>query len=226
MQDLNDKDVFIPAELSKAPDYRLVENTSKPLPDIEPESTKAAYLDSLAAISATQIFDNIPGIEKLLINLDSKNSFEIWNMIPNRVLIPEDIDFLQQDSNRVEAIVEKVVSLFDSWLNSEILDKKIKIESWEAAKAVLEQYDYEFNFINIHRIHHQIKLENYKATAEEVSESWVVYPPGVQIELIKTRSLNGGYIVDDYNSLYNFNIEAWAGLPLFKDIKTGSLTTF
>jgi hypothetical protein len=146
-------------------------------------------------------------------------------LIPNRVLIPEDIKLLKKDNKRVEAIVKKITEVFYCCLNSEILDKPLKIKSWEDTQELVHQYKYEFDFINIHYNHPQIKVETHQEELGQTGEYWAVYPPYLTIDLIKTRGLNGGYIIDDYNSLFNFRIMAWAGLPLFRNIKTGDIAT-
>ncbi len=222
---LSTDDKFILEHLCKAPEYNLAINTNKELPEIDPETTKSAYLDALAAICATQFFEDIPGIAKERILFGSENTFEVWNLIPHRVLIPEDVEFLKRDRSRVEAIAQKITWLFDSWLDSRILTQKLPVNSWDDALDVLERYNYEFDFINIHSRPHRVRAETRTAPSGKVTDYWAVYPPCLTIDFIKTRYLNGGYIVDDYNSLYKFNLEAWMGLPLLRNQATGEAVT-
>ncbi|MBD2003334.1 MULTISPECIES: hypothetical protein [Cyanophyceae] len=65
---------FIPEDLFKAPEYELAKNHNKELPDVEKIATRARYLDSLAPISAIQVFEEIPGIKKSTILLNKKLS--------------------------------------------------------------------------------------------------------------------------------------------------------
>lgn len=215
---------FLQQELCKAPDYRLEKNTTKELPKVDLEATKAVYLDSLAAVSAAQIFEEVPGIEKVKILVDARTSFEIWNLMPSRVLLPQDVEILRSDRARVEAIIKTIVGVFDCWLSSEILEQKLQVHSWEEVLELLENYKYEFDFINISYTHPRVQRET-RTVGQDGVEYWAIYPPCLTIKLIKTRGLNGGYIVDDYNSLYNFQIEAFAGLPLFRNIQTGTVAT-
>lgn len=105
---------YIPEDLSKAPEYHLAQNLASQLPEIDPDSPRGKYLDSLAAISAVQVFEEIPGIQKSIISLESINSFEVWDITPHRVLLPSDVEFLKQDNNRVEAIAKKLIWLGES----------------------------------------------------------------------------------------------------------------
>lgn len=84
---------YISEDLCIAPEYHLAKNTNKELPNIDPDTTKSEYLNSLAVISAFQIFEDIPGIKKNRIIIDSNNLLEIWEPIPNRILLTEDLDF-------------------------------------------------------------------------------------------------------------------------------------
>lgn len=215
---------FIPEELGKAPEYDLEKNTTKDLPNVDLEATKAVYLDALAAVSATQIFEEIPGIEKVRILVDAKTSLEVWNLMPSRVLLPSDVELLKRDRARVEAILEIIVGVFDCWINSEILEQKLQVQSWKEVLELLNDYKYEFDFIDLRYSHPQIQVETHTLELKE-AEYWAIYPPCLTLKFIKTRGLNGGYIVDDYNSLYNFCVEAWAGLPLFRSRQTGAVKT-
>ena len=78
---------YIPADLCIAPEYYLAKNTNKKLPNIDADNIKSKYLDSLAEISAIQIFEDIPGIKKNIVPIDSKNLLEIWEPIPNRIML-------------------------------------------------------------------------------------------------------------------------------------------
>jgi len=219
MQNANES--YIPEDLCIAPEYHLAKNTYKELPAIEPDTLKSEYLDSLAEISAIQIFEDIPGIKKSRITIDSKNLLEIWEPIPDRVLLTEDLEFLKADNQRIEVVVEKLTWLGDSWLSSEILEKKIKIGTWREVLNVLYEYNYLFDFITIAYHFPKIVLETHSNEFNEPAEYWSIYPSCWNICLIKTRTFNGGYVGDDYNTPYKFNIEVWAGLPFFRNTKTG-----
>ena len=216
---------YLPEELCKAPDYHLAENSPKDLPEVETGSTKSKYLDSLAPISAVQVFEDIPGIKKSTFSLDTETSFEVWTILPNRVLLPEDLDFLKQDKLRVESIAKQLVEIGDSWLNSQIFDKKIKIQNWEDILKILDKYDYNYELIDIVELPYKVSKTNLQNEFSEKAKYWSVSPPSWNISLKRTRSFNGCYIVDDYNSSYNFSIEVWIGIPFLKNIQTGEVIT-
>lgn len=216
---------YISEDLCIAPEYHLAKNTNKELPNIDPDTTKSEYLNSLAVISAFQIFEDIPGIKKNRITIDSSNLVEIWEPIPNRILLTEDLDFLKKDSQRIKLVIEKLIWLGYSWLNLEIFEQRVKIETWQDALNVIQQYNYIFDFITIAFHSSKIGLETHSNKSGESTEYWGVYPNSWQICLIKTRTFNGGYIIDDYNTPYKFNIQVWAGIPFFRNIKTGEQIT-
>ncbi len=221
MQSVNKS--YIPADLCIAPEYYLAKNTNKKLPNIDADNIKSKYLDSLAEISAIQIFEDVPGIKKNIIPIDSKNLLEIWEPIPDRIMLAEDLEFVKKENERIESVVKKLIWLSDSWLNSEILEQKVKIETWEDVLSVIRQYDYIVDFITIDFHPAEIVLENHSSTSGEPTEYWGIYPNCWDIYLIKIRTFNGGYIIDDYNTPYSFHIEAWAGIPFFRNTQTGEL---
>lgn len=223
MQSANES--YISGNLCIAPEYHLAKNTNKELPDIEPNLIKSKYLDLLAEISAIQIFEDIPGIKKNRITIDSKHLFEIWEPIANRILLIEDLEFLKKDNQRIESVVEKLTWLGDSWLTSEILDEKLKIATWSDALNVIHHHNYRFDFITIGFHSSKIVLERQDNKSGKTSKYWGVYPPFWEICLNKTRTFNGGYIIDDYNTPYHFRIEVWAGIPFFRNIHTGEVIT-
>ncbi|MBD1899074.1 hypothetical protein NDI44_07705 [Trichocoleus sp. DQ-A3] len=218
---------YLPEELCKAPDYHLAENYPKDLPEVEIGSTKSKYLDSLAPISAVQVFEDIPGIKKSTFSFDTETetSFEVWTILPNRVLLPEDLEFLKQDKHRVELIAKQLVGIGNSWLNSRIFDKKIKVQSWEDILSILDKYEYAYDLIDIIEVPYKISKTNLQNESSEKAKYWSISPPSWNISLKKTRSFNGCYIVDDYNSSYNFSIEVWIGIPFLKNIQTGEVIT-
>ncbi len=218
---------YLPEELCKAPDYHLAENYPKDLPEVEIGSTKSKYLDSLAPISAVQVFEDIPGIKKSTFSFDTETetSFEVWTILPNRVLLPEDLEFLKQDKHRVELIAKQLVEIGNSWLNSRIFDKKIKVQSWEDILSILDKYEYAYDLIDIVEVPYKISKTNLQNEASEKAKYWSISPPSWKISLRKTRSFNGCYIVDDYNSSYNFSIEVWIGISFLKNIQTGEVIT-
>ncbi|MBD1924746.1 hypothetical protein H6F74_00375 [Trichocoleus sp. FACHB-90] len=216
---------FIPEDLFKAPEYELAKNHNKELPDVEKIATRARYLDSLAPISAIQVFEEIPGIKKSTISLNTETFFEVWNVISGRVLLPEDLEFLKQDANRVESIAKNLLWLGESWLSSQIFEKKLKVENWEDVQKVVNRYEYEYEFIDIVEVPYKVSLEPHKNKFGEVNEYWGVYPTCWNISLNRTRGFNGCYIINDYNSSYRFNIEVWAGIPFFRNVKTGEVVT-
>ena len=219
----NTDESYIAADLYLAPEYHLAKNTYKELPTIQPDVLKSEYLDSLAEISAIQIFEDIPGIKKSKIPIDAENLMEIWEPIPGRIFLSEDLEFLKADNQRVEAVVEKLIWLGNSWLSSAILTQRTKVETWEDILNILQQYNYTFDFITIAHHSHKIILETHNNATNEPTEYWGVYPNCWDISLIKTRNFNGGYIIDDYNTPYNFSIEVWVGIPFLRNIKTREL---
>lgn len=215
---------YIPEALCTAPDYHLATNIAKVLPKIEPDATKSEYLDSLAAVSAFQFFESIPGIRKTKIPADSNQHFEVWELIPDRILLPEDQEFLKQDNFRLKAIAEKLIWLGKSWLSSKILDQKLPVSSWEDLLEVVSQYDYAFDLIRL--VYHPARIVFETLDLEsEPTDYWSVYPSRWNIGLTKTRTFNGGFIVDDYNSHYSFSVEVWAGTPFSRNVQTGKLAT-
>ena len=216
---------YLPEEICKAPDYHLAENSPKDLPEVETGSTKSKYLDSLAPISAVQVFEDIPGIKKSTFSLDTETSFEVWTILPNRVLLPEDLDFLKQDKHRVESIAKQLVEIGDSWLNSQIFDKKLKVQNWEDILKILDKYEYGYELIDIVELPYKISKTNLQNESSEKAKYWSISPPSWNISLKRTRSFNGCYIVDEYNSSYNFSIEVWIGIHFLKNIQTGEVIT-
>ena len=135
----NTDESYIAADLYLAPEYHLAKNTYKELPAIQPDVLKSEYLDSLAEISAIQIFEDIPGIKKSRIPIDAENLMEIWEPIPARIFLTEDLEFLKADNQRVETVIEKLIWLGNSWLSSAILTQRTKVETWEDVLNILQR---------------------------------------------------------------------------------------
>jgi hypothetical protein len=191
--------LLISEKIRQAPNYHLAENLDQELPIIEENVTKSEYLDALAEISAIQIFKDIPGIKKTKISIGLDNFFEVWQLIPNRVLLKEDLQLLEQDKERVEAITAQLMQFCECYLSSEIFDNKLDVQSWQDVSKVVEHHKYDFEFLNI-----DYSFPETLPLSDHVLEATACY----NISLIATRPFNGGYIEDDYNSLYNFSIEA------------------
>ena len=216
---------YIAEDLCLAPEYHLEKNINKELPAIEPDSLKSKYLDALAEISAIQIFEDIPGIKQSRITIDANSLFEIWQPIPQRILLIGDLEFLRSDRSRIENIVEKLIWIGDAWLSSEIIDKKTKIATWEDALNIIDLYDYQLDFISVNFCVSQIVLETHNDRANQPITYWGLYPNCWQIHLHKVRTFNGGFVIDDYNTPYSFKIEVWSGTPIFRNQQTGESLT-
>lgn len=216
---------YFSEDLCTAPEYYLAKNIGKELPRIEPDTLKSQYLDSLAEVSAFQIFEDIPGIRKNRITIDATTLFEIWEPILDRILLVEDLNFLRIDQQRIDTIVAKLTWLGNSWLSAEILNQKMQVDTWEEVLDIATKYDYEFDIITVDYRPAQIVLEIRNNQSQQTTEYWGVYPSGWEIFLHKTRAFNGGYIIDDYNTPYKFKIEVWTGIPFFRNIQNGEIVT-
>ncbi len=214
---------YILKALCIAPEYHLAANVTKELPTIAADRTKSEYLDSLAEISAFQFFQSIPGIQKTEIPAHSTYPVEVWQLIPDRILLPEDQEFLKRDHARISAIAEKLIWLGQSWLSSAILDQKLPVHTWEDVLEAIGQYDYSFDFLGI--VYHpaQLIFEPCPPESDQGPDCWSVYPPRWDICLTKTRTFNGGYIVDESSSRYHFKVEVWAGRPFSRSLQTGMI---
>lgn len=89
---------------------------------------------------------------------------------------------------------------------------------------MVSQYDYAFDLIRF--VYHPASIVFETLDFEpQPADYWSVYPSRWNIGLTQTRTFNGGFVVDDYNSHYSFRVEVWAGTPFSRNIQTGKLVT-
>lgn len=214
-----DFDSFIADETTIALKHPLEQNLELPLPDAK----------NAEEVRKIQQRDRIPGVVKRIIPLDEDISWEYWWCVPGRLLLPEDVELMARDRDRIESILEKLVWLFGGHCFSKNSDRKserLPVHDWQEVLTFARQQGFESFLLDIDFLPTAIKPDNRHSNlsqAETDSGHIAVEPAHWHIEFFKLVTINGGFAIQEPKTLCSCQI--WTGKPFIKHLHTGETST-
>ncbi|WP_249071680.1 hypothetical protein [Argonema antarcticum] len=216
-------DGFIPNEMMLAQQHPLAENLTQLLPDAEVVSTKEIW--------EIQLRDRIPGILKRLIPLNPLMSWEYWWCVPGRILLPEDVEVLQSDRPRLEAILGKLVWLLGGHCfgeNTRWDGDSSPVYDWQQVLAFVEACGIKADLLDIDFLPTAIEptpnlSRNNRKSTEKPQEYVAVEPAHWHIEFFQIQPIEGGFELALPKKLCSCQI--WTGRPFIKNLQTGETLT-
>lgn len=217
-------DEFMPSELMQAHPHPLSENLTRHFPDAETVSIKE--------IREMQLRDRIPGIVKRLIPLNPLMSWEYWWCVPGMILLPEDVQVLQSDLPRLEAILGKLVWLLGGHCFGENprLDGDFSpIYDWQQVLAFVEACGMKADLLDIDFLPTAIDptpnlpRNGHGKNTEKPQEYVAIEPAHWHIEFFQIQSIEGGFQLALPKKLCSCQI--WTGRPFIKNLQTGETLT-
>lgn len=214
-------DLFIPKEMLVAPEHPLANNINMPLPD--------SSQSSLAEIRSKQQRDRIPGVVKRLIPFDTTTYWEYWWCVPGRLLLPEDVELLQRDRPRIEAIVAKLIWLFGGFCfgNDTCRDDSCQpIYDWQQILAFVQQQGIKPDFLDVDFLPLTIKpnYSYFNSKLDRSDSSYVAVEPNHwHVEFFQFQPTAGGFQLQEPKNVCSCQI--WTGKPFIKHIATGEIIT-
>ncbi|MCL1463365.1 hypothetical protein [Argonema galeatum] len=216
-------DGFIPNEMMLAQQHPLAENLTQLLPDAEEASTKEIW--------EIQLRDRIPGIIKRLIPLNPLMSWEYWWCVPDRILLPEDVEVLQSDRPRLEAILGKLVWLLGGHCfgeNTRWDGDSSPVYNWQQVLAFVEACGMKPDLLDIDFLPTAIEptpnlSRNKHKSTEKPQEYVAIEPAHWHIEFFQIQPIEGGFELALPKKLCSCQI--WTGRPFIKNLQTGETLT-
>jgi hypothetical protein len=216
-----DFDSLIPDQLAIAPQHPLQQNLELPIPD--PNSA------SIEEIREIQQRDRIPGVVKRIILLDAETTWEYWWCVPGRLLLPEDVELMTSDRQRVESILEKLVWLLGGYCfeqNSDRVGNQQLVHDWQEVLEFARQHGFESYLLDIDFLPIAIKRYNQpsiSAQDDHDTNSIAVEPPHWHIEFFQLTTTDGGFEIQAQKRVCSCQI--WTGKPFIKNLHTGETST-
>lgn len=195
--------------MATAPEHPLAKNLESFIP---------AATTSIKEIRKQQRRSRIPGVVKRMIPVDATTSWEYWWCVPGRLLLSEDVELLQSDRPRVEAILAQLVWLWGGYCFDNTGTRTNECESiffdWQQVINFGHQYlkpdVLDIDFLPI-------------AVAPYNDEYIAVEPPHWHIEFFESQPTNGGFELPETKPRCSCQI--WTSKPFIKHLKTGETTT-
>lgn len=209
-------DYFILESVASAPPHPLAEKLEVPLPE-----TPQAW--------AIQKREGIPGVVKRIIPLDAETSWEYWWCVPSRLLLPEDVELMKKDRDRVESILEKLVWLFGGHCfsqNSERLGEQLSVPNWQEVVEFAHQHGFESYLLDIDYLPTAIKRYDQSSTPSEDEHTAAyiaVEPPHWHVEFLQLIEVEGGFAIQEPKPVCSCQI--WTGKPFIKNLETNKTST-
>lgn len=203
-----------------APSHPLENNIELPLPDLQRAS--------IEEIRTIQKRSRIPGIVKRLIPLDTSTYWEYWWCVPGRLLLPEDVELLQQDRARVEAIAAKLVWLWGGFCfgKDTYRDRDCKpVYDWQEVIAFAHQQGVKPDFLDIDFLPLTInpRFGNSNSNSDPTPTQIAVEPNHWHIEFFQIQPTTGGFELQEDKNVCSCQI--WTGKPFIKHLDTGETIT-
>lgn len=217
-------DSFISDSLTLAPSHPFEQNLELPLGDIR--------VASLQEIRNLQRRLRIPGIVKRLIPLNSTGVWEYWWCVPGRMLLPEDVEILQSDRQRVETILAKLLWLLGGHCfgeNDRLYSDAEFIYDWRTVVEFAQNTGINPDVLDIDFLPTAIAQVNLshphdKAIAEGKPPNYVAVEPGHwHIEFFQLQAIEGGFELIEPKPMCSCQI--WTGKPFIKHLISGETTT-
>ena len=212
---------LIPDEITIAPGHPLAQNLELPIPD-----GKRAAREEIRAI---QQRDRIPGVVKRIIALDTDTYWEYWWCVPGRLLLPEDVELMTSDRDRVESILQKLLWLFGGYCfgqDSHRQGDQLPIHDWQDVIGFARQRGFESYLLDIDFLPIAIKSYNRQVNlpVDDASSSHIAFePPHWHIEFFQLTPTSGGFEVQELKTVCSCQI--WTGKPFIKNLHTGETST-
>lgn len=214
-----DLDLFLREDLMAAPKHPLEENLELPLPN----SQQATVTE----IHALQLRYAIPGVVKRMIPFDSTTFWEYWWCVPDRLLLPSDVQLLKSDRPRIEAILSKLVWLWGGYCFGEETCRDRDCESvndWQEVIAFAQQHGFKPDVIDIDFLPLAVKLDNGHSDLkpEPATSNYVAVEPNHwHVEFFQLQPTNGGFKLQEPKSVCSCQI--WTRPPFMKHLGTGEV---
>lgn len=197
-----------------APEHPLAQNMELPLPNSQQASK--------TEIRAIQQRDRIPGIVKRIIPFDTSTYWQYWWCVPGRVLLDEDVELLQRDRPRVEAIVAKLVWLWGGLCFGQDTSRDRNCEpvyDWQQVITFAREKQIEPNFLDIDFLPLTIRANDRDSNSSHVA----VEPNHWHIEFFQLQPTEFGFELPEDKNVCSCQI--WTGKPFIKHLATGETTT-
>ena len=211
-------DQFIPKEMISPPDHPLAKNFERLLPNHQQAS--------IAEIQDRQRRYAIPGIVKRIIPLDDNTAWEYWWCVPGRLLLPEDIELLQSDRSRVEAILSKLIWLWGGCCfgeNTSRTQEQKPVYNWQQVISFVHQQGLKPDLLDIDFFPRTVKLDNRHSDANAATLNCVAVEPDYwHIEFFQLQPTNGGFELKEPKKVCSCQI--WTAKPYLKHLETGEAT--
>ncbi|HEY9808764.1 MAG TPA: hypothetical protein V6D13_05435 [Halomicronema sp.] len=203
---------FIPADKLVALKHPLAQNLEFSIP---------SYLEATSTeIQAIQRRESIPGIVKRIIPFDHSIFWEYWWCVPGRFLLPQDVDVLARDRERVESILEKLVWLFGACCfdnNSSCDGEQELIFDWQKVLEFAAQQGFDSYLLDIDFFPTASKL------VEDEKDNYpthiAVEPAHWHIEFFHLQPIDGGFEIVDPKP--RCSCQVWTAKPFIKNLETG-----
>jgi hypothetical protein len=218
---VTDFDLFILDEITIAPQHPLAANLDLEIPDATSASAEEIW--------EIQQRDRIPGIIKRIIPLDAETSWEYWWCIPDRLLLPEDIELMKSDRPRVETILEKLVWLFGGHCfgqDSHRQGDQLAVHDWQEVLEFARQQGFESYLLDIDYLPTAIVRDNRHVHPTEATTdtSYIaVEPAHWHVEFFQVAIAEGGFKLQEPKTVCSCQI--WTSKPFIKHLHTGETST-
>lgn len=194
-----------------APEHPLAKNLELFAPDAMGASVKE--------IRKLQKRLRIPGVVKRIIPLDATTSWEYWWCVPGRLLLNEDVELLQKDRPRVEAILAQLVWLWGGYCFDNESDRagdcKSILYDWQQVLTFVQQ-QLKPDVLDIDFLPMAVEQQN---TTKHIA----VEPPHWHIEFFDLQPTNGGFELPETKTICSCQI--WTSKPFIKHLETGERIT-
>ena len=210
---------FISEEMISPPEHPLAKN-------FELSLAKDFQQLSPAEIRARQQRDRIPGVVKRLIPLDEGTTWEYWWCVPERLLLPEDVELLQRDRSRVEAILAKLVWLWGGCCFGNQTNRRQEhepVHDWQQVINFVHQQGLQPDLLDIDFLPMTVS-DGQDALLHSTNPQCVfVEPAHWHIEFFQLQSVDGGFELQEPKSVCSCQI--WTSKPFTKHLETGEVFT-
>lgn len=214
-------DSFISDEIAIAPRHPLAENLELP----HPEADNASF----GEIRIIQQRDRIPGIVKRIIPLDASTFWEYWWCVPNRLLLPEDVELIKSDLVRIESILAQLIGLFGGHCflqDSSRQGEQLLIHHWQEVLKFARQCGFDSYLLDIDYLPTAIKRYNQQLNPKEddLNATYIaVEPAHWHIEFFQLITTEGGFEIQHPKPVCSCQI--WTGKPFIKNLQTSETIT-
>lgn len=213
-------DSFIANEMLLAQPHPLAENLDKQLPHEGTVSRKEIW--------EIQRRDRIPGLIKRLVPLNPVIAWEYWWCVPGRMLLPEDMELLRSDRQRVEAILAKLVWLLGGHCFTEKTrqeDESKPVHDWQEVLAFVQRSGFSADLLDIDFLPTAIHqdFQNGNSTEDDTPKYVAIEPAHWHVEFFQLLAVEGGFRIQEPKRLCSCQI--WSGRPFMKNLNTGETKT-